>query len=172
MSNARFAALLGVIAAIGIAGVAEAADGDPLILGQANTAAHQTSLDNELRVGSLTTIAPGGAVNSQLVNAGWVSTLGLICRNVCGRTQFKAGLTQKTISISALNPAEGLPTSDAESASAVVTVIGNHPTIAASARVVLGNGSTTTTKLTIYLSEPAPAGLNVSYIAFDMPSTG
>jgi hypothetical protein len=72
MSTPRFAAVLAVILIIGTTGVASANDGDPLILGQANSAATPTTLNAQLDANVLAAnIVTGDTVSAAKFRPGW-----------------------------------------------------------------------------------------------------
>jgi len=57
VSTSRYAALLAVLLAIGLAGVAEGASGDPLILGGNNTSDQPTNLNGQFSATTMSAVA-------------------------------------------------------------------------------------------------------------------
>jgi hypothetical protein len=89
MSTARYAALLGVLLVIGVAGVAQGANGDPLILGQPNDATLPTGVNGQFGAKVLT---------SALISGDQVWTARLQVNN-SRIVRIDAGTTSKTVII-------------------------------------------------------------------------
>jgi hypothetical protein len=156
MSTARYAALLAVILTVGLAGVAQATDGQPLIIGAHNTSeSNETWLDGSLNVLGL---------SADAVRTSAVETSALVCDEplsgyglACGSIPISAGATKKTVQINALKID---PSGEVSKAGVMLQVMGNRPDVRATALITAGGA------LTIFLNEPAPANMRVAYIAF------
>ena|SRR5712691_939917 len=138
----RFGALLAVLLIVGVSNWALANDGDPLLLGQENSATNPTSLDGDLYVNGILH-APQAADVGNLSISGGVSFPG-------GRVTFKTGQQTWTASIT--------PVTTTPFGSDVIATMQTSSTVWVQAARV-GNG-----KITIHLSAPAPAPVVVSWI--------
>jgi hypothetical protein len=156
VSTARYAALLSVILIIGLAGVAHATDGQPLIIGAHNTSeSNETWLDGTLNVLGL---------SAEAVRTSAVETSSLVCDEplsgyglACGSIPISAGATKKTVQIGSLKID---PSGEVSKAGVMLQVMGNRPDVRATALITTGG------TLTIFLNEPAPANMRVAYIVF------
>jgi hypothetical protein len=160
-------ALLAVLLAIGLGNLAWATDGQPLIVGQENTATHPTTLDGDFNAGHVTAQTLNGNLQGGLITLSGTAEGG-----AADVALFAPGQTKITIKLPRPTDAASSKGSDADYP--LVQVLGHHPRLRAMAdtspHVNPFTHASNPVTLTIWLNRPAAVPIRVFYVIVGVSS--